>query len=96
MLDGLNKIIGHRVREVLQSHFEGTPDDFDAAAVAILKELATVGGNLDKMLETGEGVNNLIGVGTEKSQQDLTEQLTRELTNSGNTIKIINTDEDKG
>ena len=48
------------------------------------------------MLESGEGVLNLIGDRTEEGQTELTEQLTRELTNSGNTIKIINTDEDEG
>jgi hypothetical protein len=96
MIDALNDVIKLKVEEVLKSHFKATPEDFNAATFAIMKELSTVGGNLDKMLESGEGVLNLIGDRTEEGQTELTEQLTRELTNSGNTIKIINTDEDEG
>jgi len=98
MIDALNDVIKLRVEEVLKSHFKATPEDFNAATFAIMKELSTVGGNLDKMLESGEGVHNLITFGstTEEGQAELTEQLTRELTSSDNTIKIINTDEGEG
>ena len=95
MFNELTEVIGNRVREVLQSHFEGTPDEINTATVEIMKELATVGSNLENMLESGEGVNNLIGFGGENSRQDLTDQLTKDLPSQNSVTKIVTNNNNK-
>ena len=95
MLNELTEVMGNRVREVLRSHFEGTPEEINTATVEIMKELATVGSNLENMLESGEGVNNLIGFGGENSRQDLTDQLTKDLPSQNSVTKIVTNNNNK-
>jgi nanoRNase/pAp phosphatase (c-di-AMP/oligoRNAs hydrolase) len=60
--DQLNNIIGARVREVLQYHLQGTPEEFDAATGAVLEELSFMGNNLQSLVSfTGVDVNTIEG-----------------------------------
>jgi hypothetical protein len=53
MIEQLNKVIAERVKEVLQSHLKGTPEEFEAATGAVMSELSHMGGNLNEKFFTG-------------------------------------------
>ena len=68
----LNNIIGTRVKEVLQYHLQGTPEEFNAATEAVLDELSFMGGNLQSLVQfTG------VDVTTTEGKVDLADQLVR-------------------
>ena len=46
----LTNVISGRVKEVLQHHLNGTSEEFDAAANAVMKELSFMGGNLHNVV----------------------------------------------
>ena len=53
MLEQLNEVIAGRVKEVLQFHLKGTPEEFDAATGAVMTELSSMGGNLNEKFFAG-------------------------------------------
>ena len=53
MIEQLNEVISGRVKEVLQLHLKGTPEDFEAATGAVMTELSQMGGNLNEKFFTG-------------------------------------------
>jgi len=48
--DELTNVISGRVKEVLEHHLNGSPEEFDAAANAVMQELSFMGGNLQSMV----------------------------------------------
>ena len=46
MFEQLNTVIEKRVKEVLQFHLNGTTEEFDAAATAVMGEFAAMGDSL--------------------------------------------------
>ncbi len=54
MIEQLNEIIAGRVKEVLQFHLKGTPEEFDAATGAVMTELSNMGGNLNEKFFAGD------------------------------------------
>jgi len=72
----LTNVISGRVKEVLQHHLNGSPDEFDAAANAVMRELSFMGGNLhnivsftDADITTAEGRGQLAERLTEMLKQ---------------------------
>ena len=66
----LNNLIGTRVKEVLQYHLQGTPEEYDAATEAVLDELSFMGGNLQNLVSfTG------VDVTTSEGKTELADQL---------------------
>ena len=58
----LNNLIGARVKEVLQYHLQGTPEEYEAATEAVLNELSFMGGNLQNIVSfTGVDVTTVEG-----------------------------------
>ena len=53
MIEQLNKVITERVKEVLQFHLKGTPEEFEAATGAVMSELSQMGGDLNEKFFTG-------------------------------------------
>ena len=53
MIEQLNEVIAGRVKEVLQFHLKGTPEEFDAATGAVMTELSSMGGNLNVKFFSG-------------------------------------------
>ena len=53
MIEQLNEVIDGRVKEVLQFHLKGTPEEFDAATGAVMTELSQMGGNLNEKFFAG-------------------------------------------
>ena len=53
MIEQLNEVIAGRVKEVLQFHLKGTPEEFDAATGAVMTELSSMGGNLNEKFIAG-------------------------------------------
>ncbi len=53
MLEQLNKVIAGRLKEVLQFHLKGTPEEFEAATGAVINELTNMGGDLNEKFFTG-------------------------------------------
>ena len=53
MIEQLNEVIAGRVKEVLQFHLKGTPEEFDAATGAVMTELSSMGGNLNEKFFAG-------------------------------------------
>ena len=80
MLEELNRVIGDRVKEVLQFHLNGTPEEFDAAAMAVMGELTSMGGSLQSIVGSGAGMDK--ATSNEEDQQRLAEQLMQALTES--------------
>ena len=54
MIEQLNEVISGRVKEVLQFHLKGTPEEFEAATGAVMSELSQMGGNLNEKFFTGK------------------------------------------
>ena len=59
MFEELNTVIGKRVKEVLQFHLNGTPEEFDAAATAVMTEFAAMGDSLSAIVSEAGGVHTL-------------------------------------
>ena len=70
MTEQLQEIIQLRVKEVLQLHLNGTPEEFDAASVAVMNELSFMGGNLQELVSFTNA-----DVSTNEGRTELTEQL---------------------
>ena len=62
MIEQLQDMIQTRVKEVLQYHLSGTPEEFDAASEAVMDELSFMGGNLQGLVSfTGADVTTTEG-----------------------------------
>jgi len=59
MFEELNNVIGKRVKEVLQFHLNGTTEEFDAAATAVMTEFVAMGDSLSAIVFEAGGVQNL-------------------------------------
>ena len=72
MIEQLQNMIKARVKEVLQYHLSGTPEEFDAASEAVMDELSFMGGNL-------QGLVNFTGadVTTTEGRVELADQLVK-------------------
>ena len=72
MIEQLQNMIQVRVKEVLQYHLSGTPEEFDAASQAVMDELSFMGGNL-------QGLVNFTGadVTTNEGRLELADQLVK-------------------
>ena len=70
----LTSIISGRVREVLQYHLNGTPEEFDAAANAVMGELSFMGGNLHSLVSFSGA-----DMSTEEGRAELASRLTEML-----------------
>ncbi len=72
MIEQLQNMIQARVKEVLQYHLSGTPEEFDSASQAVMDELSFMGGNL-------QGLVNFTGsdVTTNEGRIELADQLVK-------------------
>ena len=62
MFEELNTVIGKRVKEVLQFHLNGTPEEFEAATEAVMDRLSFLGANLQSLVNfTGTDITTLEG-----------------------------------
>ena len=59
MFEELNTVIGKRVKEVLQFHLNGTTEEFDAAATAVMAEFVAMGDSLSAIVNEAGGINSL-------------------------------------
>jgi hypothetical protein len=76
MFEELNTVIGKRVKEVLQFHLNGTSEEFDAAATAVMSEFVAMGESLQAIVSEAGGVQTLGNPeGREKLAGELTEAL---------------------
>tara|TARA_R100000030_G_C3225132_1_gene116914 strand:+ start:712 stop:951 length:240 start_codon:yes stop_codon:yes gene_type:complete len=76
MFEELNTVIGKRVKEVLQFHLNGTSEEFDAAATAVMEEFAAMGDSLSAIVHEAGGIQTLGDPdGREKLAGELTEIL---------------------
>ena len=76
MFEELNTVIGKRVKEVLQFHLNGTPEEFDAAATAVMTEFVAMGDSLTAIVSEAGGLQTLGNdEGREKLASDLTNAL---------------------
>ena len=60
MFEQLNTVIEKRVKEVLQFHLNGTTEEFDAAASAVMSEFSAMGDSLSAILSESGGFEALI------------------------------------
>ena len=80
MFEELNTVIGERLKEVLQFHLNGTPEEFDAAALAVMKELTSIGGNLHTAISENTGGLSSLSLDNPDDRATLAEQMTHALT----------------
>ena len=59
MFEQLNTVIEKRVKEVLQFHLNGTSEEFDAAATAVMSEFAAMGDSLSAIVNETGGIQAL-------------------------------------
>ena len=59
MFDELNTVIEKRVKEVLQFHLNGTQEEFEAAATAVVSELTAMGDSLSDIVFESGGMTSL-------------------------------------
>ena len=59
MFEQLNTVIEKRVKEVLQFHLNGTSEEFDAAATAVVSELTAMGDSLSDIVFESGGMTSL-------------------------------------
>ena len=59
MFEQLNTVIEKRVKEVLQFHLNGTTEEFDAAATAVMSEFAAMGDSLTAIVNETGGIQAL-------------------------------------
>tara|TARA_R100000231_G_scaffold113640_1_gene84430 strand:- start:2929 stop:3168 length:240 start_codon:yes stop_codon:yes gene_type:complete len=77
MFEDLNIVIEKRVKEVLQFHLNGTSEEFDAAATAVMNEFAAMGDSLNAIVSEAGGVQALANP---EGRDELASQLTDVLT----------------
>tara|TARA_A100001515_G_C4543430_1_gene200964 strand:+ start:487 stop:720 length:234 start_codon:yes stop_codon:yes gene_type:complete len=70
MIEQLQEIIQVRVREVLQLHLNGTPEEFNAASKAVMNELSSMGGSAQSLVDITSA-----DVTTDDGRKELAEQL---------------------
>ena len=76
MFEELNTVIGKRVKEVLQFHLNGTSEEFDAAATAVMTEFVAMGSSLSAIVSEAGGVQSLTNPdGRESLAAQLTDAL---------------------
>jgi hypothetical protein len=76
MFEELNTVIGKRVKEVLQFHLNGTTEEFDAAATAVMAEFVAMGDSLSAIVSESGGIQSLGNPeGREKLAGELTDAL---------------------
>jgi|TARA_R110002020_G_scaffold199594_3_gene401083 hypothetical protein len=73
MFQELNSVIGKRVKEVLQFHLNGTSEEFDAAATAVMAEFTAMGDSLSAIVFEAGGVQTLADP---EGREELATQLT--------------------
>ena len=73
MFEELNDVIGKRVKEVLQFHLNGTTEEFDAAATAVMAEFVAMGDSLTAIVHEAGGINSLADP---EGREELATQLT--------------------
>ena len=73
MFEQLNTVIEKRVKEVLQFHLNGTTEEFDAAATAVMSEFAAMGDSLSAIVSDAGGVHTLADP---NGREELATQLT--------------------
>ena len=77
MFEELNTVIEKRVKEVLQFHLNGTTEEFDAAAMAVMSEFAAMGDSLTAIVNETGGIQALADPdGREELATQLTDVLT--------------------
>ena len=76
MFEELNTVIGKRVKEVLQFHLNGTPEEFDAAATAVMTEFVAMGDSLTAIVSEAGGFQSL---GNPEGRDKLAGELTNAL-----------------
>lgn len=59
MFEELNTLIEKRVKEVLQFHLNGSDEEFDAAASAVMSEFTAMGDSLSAIVFDAGGVQSL-------------------------------------
>ena len=59
MFEELNTLIEKRVKEVLQFHLNGSDEEFDAAASAVMGEFTAMGDSLSAIVFDAGGVQSL-------------------------------------
>ena len=59
MFEDLNTLIEKRVKEVLQFHLNGSDEEFDAAASAVMSEFTAMGDSLSAIVFDAGGVQSL-------------------------------------
>ena len=77
MIEQLNEVIAGRVKEVLQFHLKGTPEEFEAASKAVMNELAAMGDALSGMVDMSN-----VDLNNADDREDLASQLTYALKES--------------
>ena len=70
MIEQLQEIIQVRVREVLQLHLNGTPEEFNAASKAVMIELSSMGGSAQSLVDITSA-----DITTDDGRKKLAEQL---------------------
>ena len=73
MFEELNTVIEKRVKEVLQFHLNGTTEEFDAAASAVMTEFAAMGDSLTAIVNETGGIQALADP---EGREELATQLT--------------------
>ena len=79
MFEQLNTVIEKRVKEVLQFHLNGTTEEFDAAASAVMNEFVAMGDSLSAIVSEVGGVHALADP---DGREELATQLTEVLNNN--------------
>jgi len=79
MFEELNTVIGKRVKEVLQFHLNGTPEEFDAAATAVMTEFVAMGESLSAIVSEAGGLETL---GDDEGREKLAGELTDALSDN--------------
>ena len=73
MFEQLNTVIEKRVKEVLQFHLNGTQEEFDAAATAVMSEFVAMGDSLSAIVNETGGIQALADP---EGREELATQLT--------------------
>ena len=76
MFEELNTVIEKRVKEVLQFHLNGSDEEFDAAASAVMSEFTAMGDSLSAIVFDAGGVQSLADP---DGREELASQLTQVL-----------------
>tara|TARA_R100001079_G_scaffold79493_1_gene43510 strand:+ start:198 stop:434 length:237 start_codon:yes stop_codon:yes gene_type:complete len=78
MFEQLNTVIEKRVKEVLQFHLNGTTEEFDAAASAVMNEFVAMGDSLQGIMSEANQNVLLDPEGREELASQLTSVLSGE------------------